>query len=274
MSLILTDVNYEDQFVEGDNNGGMTGTVYIVFQKDVVLTTIFSKRLIKEKTQLVPGIVAVKWDVIMDTAQLAIGLEGETGGKTITGTPSFEIPGLTHEILAEIDKVKNGKLVVWVVDNNGRMWQIGDETFEATLSEGSGGTGQGTAGKNHLAMSFKSIAVRGYEADLPTAKNALTSVVFGAASTDTTGKTVTLTWADNTGTGNAKADDKLYVYAINETTFEIQAINGTITRDAGTAVLTFTELTAGDKVRVSAYFRDATKTIRSANQPLPEITVA
>jgi hypothetical protein len=270
----LKSIRDEEQLIDGDNNGGVSGKLYVIFKDDVVKTTAASKRKINVKTEVKPGAYCVDWDCIMDPGEIKDALAGETGGKTLESSVSVTIIGRRALTLEQLDTVKNRKCVIFAIDNNGIKWQFGDELFEATLSEGGAGTGKGTAGLNSVNMTFKSIRCYEYTADIPTLGNGLQSVVFGAATSTLGTKTITLPWTNNAGSGNALAGDVLFAEARNQRTGEVIATNGTILRSAGTFNFVFVGMLAGDKINVSAYFRNAGNTLVSSIQYLPQVTVA
>jgi hypothetical protein len=271
---MLKSIREEEQLIDGDNNGGVAGKLYVVFQKDVRKTTPASKRLINTATELAPGTYCVEYDCIMDLGEMKDALVGETGGKTLESSVSVSVIGRRALTLEQLDTVKNRQCVIFARDNNGIKWQFGDELFGASLSEGGAGSGKGTAGLNNVNMTMKSIRCYEYNADIPVLGNGLQPVVFGNVTSTLGTKKVTLPWTNNAGSGNALAGDVLFAEARNERTGEVITTNGTVLRSAGTYDFTFVGMLAGDKIKVSAYFRNAANTLVSSIQYLPELTVA
>jgi len=102
----------------------------------------------------------------------------------------------------------------------------------------------------------------------------LLSVDLGTPTNTAGSDQLTVPWTDNSGQSNAKTDDKVFVYAVNDTQQNGGIISGTVDRDEATVDVTLQEDTvSGDVLYIMVGLKSANGRITS-NTAVATLTVA
>ena len=144
---------FETTYVSGqDNTGGLTQEWFYAYAEDIeTWPTYFSKDSATTPEQLMnyadnfimkSGKQFFEGYLTWGTGELKWDAQGPTDGKSFKHTFEFSRPSADAKILAFVDLIKNGNLVVICRDKDGNYRVIGSEFLAAKFDTDAGTTGK------------------------------------------------------------------------------------------------------------------------------------